>query len=223
MSLRQEDILQRLFARLTTVQQTGDHIERAGNAPVATVTSRKIMISVEDIGEIQEKLRAKKGLHIEVEKSLACVRSKQEELEKEKNKLDNEAKSLSGRRKKANDEIKSLEDSLKEYVEVTKDLVTKLKLEPWAANKDLVTFLIKSIEEKESELACPVCLQTAAPPIFSCQQMHLVCSICQPRLSSCPECREAYQGQPRRHRYAERDSEELNKLREELSKIKNTS
>ena len=140
-------------------------------------------------------------------------------MEKEKNKLDNEAKSLSGRRKKANDEIKSLEDSLKEYAEVTKDLVTKLKIEPWAANKNLVTFLIKSIKEKEAELACPVCLQTAAPPIFSCQQMHLVCKGCQPRLTLCAVCREAYQVPHRRHRYAERDAEELKKMREELSKM----
>ena len=58
----------------------------------------------------------------------------------------------------------------------------------------------------------PVCLDIDKTPIFSCQQQHhLVCFKCRPRLTSCLECREDYQGQLRRHRYAERDAEELEK------------
>ena len=89
-----------------------------------------------------------------------------------------------------------------------------------AAKRKQISYLVKAIKKKTEDLTCPVCLETAAAPIYStCQQMHFVCSDCQPKLSSCPECREAYQGQPRRHRYAERDAEELKKMREELSKM----
>ena len=84
----------------------------------------------------------------------------------------------------------------------------------------MITFLLNAIEKKETQLACPVCLETASAPIFMCQQQHLICSSCQPRVTSCPECREAYQGPPRRHRYAERDAEELEKMKEELAKMK---
>ena len=140
-------------------------------------------------------------------------------LEREKKKIEVEKKSLSYRRKKATDEIKGLEDSLNEYSELTKTLVSKLELGSWAANNNLIKFLAKSIEEKEEELACPVCLMPASAPIFSCQQMHLVCSSCQPRLTSCPVCREPYQGPPRRHRYAEREAQELKDLQEELAKL----
>ena len=83
----------------------------------------------------------------------------------------------------------------------------------------MITFLINAIEKKETQLACPVCLETAAAPIFMCQQQHLICSSCQPRVTSCPECREAYQGPPRGHWYAERDAEELRNMQEELAKI----
>ena len=85
--------------------------------------------------------------------------------------------------------------------------------------KGMITFLIKSIEEKEAALECPVCLETAKAPIFMCQQQHLICFKCRPRLTLCPECREAYQGLPRRHRYAERDAEELEKMRKELTSM----
>ena len=80
--------------------------------------------------------------------------------------------------------------------------------------------LLKAIEKKMEDLTCPVCLETAAAPIYSiCQQMHFVCSDCQPRRSSCPECREAYQGPTRRHRYAERDAQELKDLQEDLASL----
>ena len=85
-------------------------------------------------------------------------------------------------------------------------------------NEKLIDFMAKSIERKEAELECPVCLEIAEAPIFMCQQQHLICSSCQPRVTSCPECREEYQ-KPRRHRYAERDAEELKKFKDELAKM----
>ena len=36
------------------------------------------------------------------------------------------------------------------------------------------------------------------------------------QVKECPECRQPYSGQPRRHRYAEKTAEELRKLRKEL-------
>ena len=93
-------------------------------------------------------------------------------------------------------------------------------IEDVAANRKQISYLVKAIEKKTEDLTCPVCLETAAAPIYStCQQMHFVCSDCQPRLTFCPECREAYQGPPRRHRYAERDAQELKDLQEALANL----
>ena len=85
-------------------------------------------------------------------------------------------------------------------------------------NEKLIDFMAKSIERKEAELECPVCLEIAEATMFMCQQQHLICSSCQPRVTSCPECREEYQ-KPRRHRYAERDAGELKKMKDDLAKI----
>ena len=38
----------------------------------------------------------------------------------------------------------------------------------------MVDFLTKSIKEKESDLECPVCLETAEVPIYMCPEMHLI-------------------------------------------------
>ena len=75
----------------------------------------------------------------------------------------------------------------------------------------LISFLTKSIEEKEeaikekeSDLECPVCLETAGGEIFCCIQQHLVCSQCRPRVVECLQCRQSYPPTPLRHRYAEK-------------------
>ena len=80
--------------------------------------------------------------------------------------------------------------------------------------QDLVKFISDQIQEKEKELECPVCLDSASPPIFSCTRQHLVCQGYRPRLKWCPECREPYQEVLLRHRYAERAAEELQSLKE---------
>ena len=173
--------------------------------PANTRTNKPVVESSRgDIGEIQEKLKIKKDEQLENEKNIKYIELKQKELEMEK-------KSVLAKMKEANDEIKTLE--------VTRDLFIKLDLEPSAGNNKMIAFLTKSIEEKEAALECPVCLETAKAPIFMCQQQHLICFKCRPRLTLCPECREDYQGLPRRHRYAERDAEELEKMRKELTRM----
>ena len=80
-----------------------------------------------------------------------------------------------------------------------------------------VNFLLISIREKESDLECPVCLETAGGEIFSCILQHLVCSQCRPRVVECPQCRQPYPPTPLRHRYAEKIAGELETLQQELS------
>ena len=171
--------------------------------------------SKEDFEEIRNKLRIKKEEKHEYEKNIKWIELRQEELEQEKKSLElkqeelgMEKKSLLAKMKEANDEIKTLEV----------DLCSKLDLEPNTTSNKLIAFLTKSIEDKEAALECPVCLETAKAPIFMCQQQHLVCFKCRPKLDSCPVCREAYQGQPR-HRYAERDAEELENMLKELANL----
>ena len=69
-------------------------------------------------------------------------------------------------------------------------------------NSAMVDFIMQSIESKEKDLECPVCLETAIAPIFSCPESHVICSTCRPKVSKCPECRVTYKGPPRRHRFS---------------------
>ena len=137
------------------------HYEGTTVITATTNTNKPVVESSRgDIGEIQDKLKIKKDEQLENEKNIKYIELKQKELEKEK-------KSVLAKMKEANDEIKTLE--------VTRDLFIKLDLEPSAGNNKMIAFLTKSIEEKETALECPVCLETAKAPIFMCKQQHLVC------------------------------------------------
>ena len=96
-------------------------------------------------------------------------------------------------------------------------------------NHDLVNHLTNSITEKdafikelEEDLECVVCLETGESPLYCCQDQHLVCSTCRPRVRGrCPSCRVKYLGGDLlSHRAAERNAERLRRLRTELTQLK---
>ena len=69
-----------------------------------------------------------------------------------------------------------------------------------AADRGGTNRLMDFVSKLEAELECPVCFETAEVPIYMCQEMHLICANCRPKLKECPECRVPYQAQLRRHR-----------------------
>ena len=58
--------------------------------------------------------------------------------------------------------------------------------------------LKEAIEKKEEDLKCPICLETAKPPIFMCPDSHIICSECAPKVQTCPECRVRLPNPPKR-------------------------
>ena len=84
-------------------------------------------------------------------------------------------------------EIQELNDSLQTNIKATEDLArldvntNKAESSPSDASSGknettarMVDFLTKSIQEKESDLECPVCFETAEVPIYMCPEMHLI-------------------------------------------------
>ena len=73
---------------------------------------------------------------------------------------------------------------LKEGLEKTNSNVKKLEKNladlPSAHgfSEDYVSLLDEQIATRRKELECPVCLEEAAPPIYSCIAQHLVCAKC---------------------------------------------
>ena len=90
-------------------------------------------------------------------------------------------------------------------------------------NNELLEYLEGALKQKEEELECPVCLETAEVPIFMCNDSHLVCNICLEKLQTCPECRKKYPRNPKRHRYAEKLVDEKEKLKNKISSILNNA
>ena len=65
----------------------------------------------------------------------------------------------------------------------------KPKQETTLGENKMVEFLKGAIEKKEEDLTCPICLEIAKPPIFTCPDSHIICTACVPKVQMCPQCR----------------------------------
>merc|ERR1719447_1596926 len=94
-----------------------------------------------------------------------------------------------------------------------------LKQENTPVDVKMVKFLKQAVEKKEEDLTCPICLETAKPPIFMCPDSHIICSICAPKVRTCPECRVRLPNPLKRHRFAEKTSQDLDDLLQQLVEL----
>merc|ERR1712029_739550 len=84
--------------------------------------------------------------------------------------------------------------------------------------KERLLTIHNQILRLQTNLECPICIETASSPIYQCREGHLVCSSCVYKIARCPMCRQ--DGPVNiRNRYAENDSNELCKLLSERDEI----
>ena len=75
----------------------------------------------------------------------------------------------------------------------------------------------EELREIARELECPVCMNVAKPPIYQCEEGHIICQQCKPNLENCPSCNKKYSEPTIRCRFAEKLSD---KYSTQLSKHK---
>ena len=188
-----------------------------------TVCKRKLDEKEEEL-ERETKVRAKKRkeketdadtLENEIIRDQDKIIEMKDEIKKLQDAIINLQKSIS--RKTVDLELRK--EEIQTYEEETDKEVSMIKQEVqfYRTMMNDMTFIDDIIKEKEQELKCPVCFEIASVPIFMCQDSHLICGKCMPKLSVCPECREEYPRPPKRHRYAEKIVDELQRLRAKRS------
>jgi len=120
--------------------------------------------------------------------------------------------------------IVKIEEEMKQTFVVAGERLEKKNNELLKDNNEtklaMKEFLMESVVEKETLLECPVCYQTASPPIYKCTNEHLICSGCLPRVNSkCPTCRAGFPRNERIFRLAEENWRELQKLKAKVENM----
>ena len=107
---------------------------------------------------------------------------KLEKLLKKKNKLENfieeNVKEQKETKRRLEKEIEEIKARFKET-----ERASKSKAQPESL-KLLVEYINDQIESKEEELECPVCLAVVSAPLFCCDDQHLICAECRPKVDS---------------------------------------
>ena len=82
---------------------------------------------------------------------------------------------------------KQLERELEEIKAKIDDLGKIEHVEPESEERENLNLkwlesIQRKIEAKQKELECPVCLEVAASPIFCCDDQHIICCKCRPKV-----------------------------------------
>ena len=118
-------------------------------------------------------------------------------------------------------DMTNLDENMKRIIISEEDILTRSKEkilnENDAHDVSMKEFLNESISAKKALLECPVCYETACPPIHRCPKEHLICSLCLPRMNhKCPTCRTWISGSDKKFRLAEDIFHDLQKMKEKL-------
>ena len=124
-------------------------------------------------------------LQISKDQLVKSTEDKDEKLDKllkKKNKLENfiEEKVSENKetKRRLEKEIKEIKVRFKET-----QLARKSEAQPESL-KLLAEYVNDQIESKETELECPVCMEVASAPLFCCDDQHLICAECRPKVRS---------------------------------------
>eukprot|EP00092_Neocalanus_flemingeri_P037699 GFUD01041044.1.p1 GENE.GFUD01041044.1~~GFUD01041044.1.p1 ORF type:complete len:336 (+),score=116.25 GFUD01041044.1:66-1073(+) len=189
---------------------------KSGEMNICMLTEQLLEKEKEVMGQREQIL----WMELELERRRLVLESTMDEKSDLENGLNDEQVEMDRKRQK----LSSLED---EIVQVHGEMQDTLLLggEDLARENEkhklaLKEFVNQSISKKEALLECPVCYQTASPPIYKCPMEHLLCKGCLPRVDGkCPTCRTELNNELT-FRLAEEIWEELDKLKKSVMDIK---
>jgi len=202
--------------------------------------AQKIMVEIEEFTSRSAKEMA--GLVKEISriedvndkmvKRARCIDAEAETLAKEKEEIklalienDKRLERLSHKKKEMEEMMDSEMRKLMERDAEVREILSRLsssgplKQENTPGDVKMVEFLKQAVKKKEDDITCPICLETAKPPIFMCPDSHIICSICAPKVRTCPECRVELPTPLKRHRFAEKTSLDLDDLLQQLVEL----
>ena len=121
-----------------------------------------------------------------------------------------------------------LTNKMREYAIIKNPVVDNSKSDEASKNKNSANVNMKEAKKKarsaelkeiERELECPVCMEVSRPPIYQCEEGHIICSSCKPLLKVCPHnCGQKYSEPAIRCRFAEKLADRYFKALEEENK-----
>ena len=130
--------------------------------------NERLLADIENIDEKLTKIRNKKK-KLENYLDLKVCESK-----RARSLLKKEAEEIKGKIE-ALDKVKTLQSkNPKLLVEIDREIKAKLV--------GHIEEIDRQIEAKEKELECPICFDVASPPIFRCDELHIICLDCRPKV-----------------------------------------
>ena len=136
------------------------------------------------VAEIDAQMRELQISKVQMIKEMEAKNQKLEKMIKKRSKLEKFIEEEICRNKKTRSQLEKEVREIKLRLEENKksqEMKKKFEtLQP--ENQKLLEYINRQIEAKEKELECPVCMEVASIPIFCCDDQHIICSDCRPKV-----------------------------------------
>ena len=157
-------------------------IEEKGNEMTALISAVDTIneekhLQHKKVAEIDATVRELQSKKDQLVVDIESKDAKLEKLSEKKTRLENFID-------KTVDESKNARRQLEREVEEIKAKIEALNRveEQQPKNSELLEYIDSQIEAKEKELECPVCLEVVSAPIFRCEELHIICFNCRPKV-----------------------------------------
>ena len=105
-----------------------------------------------------------------------------EKLLKKKNKLEKFIAGKASEKKETKRRLEKEIEEIKVRFKETERKARKSEAQPESLKLLVMEYMNDQIESKEKELECPVCMEVASAPLFCCDDQHLICAECRPKV-----------------------------------------
>ena len=140
-------------------------------------TEEKKHFMLKKVADIEATMRELQGKKDELE---AGVKNKDEKLNKMFEKKKRLETFTEGKVSESKAAMRMLEKEMEEIKAKIETLKKVERLQP--ENLKLLEYIDKQIEAKEKKMECPACLEVAKAPIFRCDELHIICFDCRPKV-----------------------------------------
>ena len=186
-SLQQEDQRTKIEEKEARLKENMEYLEY-----VRQVKGKKMAHLITTLDALEDEKNKKTKEISVVDMKIADLQADRERLIKEVEERNDQMISLAREKEdlekdidrnveEAKRDIAALEEEIKSLRIGSPSKAVKSKEEPKPKrnpNIQLLEYIENKIEAKQKELECPVCLEIASAPIFTCSDLHLICSHC---------------------------------------------
>ena len=160
------------------------------SADLVATKGKEMSLLLAEVDQVEEEKHKMEKKLVEINALMSKLQLSKDQVLEEKEEQQAKLDKLMHRKEKLENFLDEAATEIEETKKGLEKEITEIKVqlgetgspksEAQPESLELLSEYNSLIESREKELECPVCLEVASPPLFCCEDQHLICSQCRP-------------------------------------------